>query len=77
MRLHIILHGLLREKLPPEARGRAELEFPAGTTVQQVLDQLGVGEGNLVSVNGEIERDGQRSLQEGDILRCFRPAKGG
>lgn len=77
MQVHLILHGLLREKLPPDARGRAHLELPEGTTVQAVLDQLGVGPGNLVTVNGEIEPDGQRVLQEGDLLRCFRPAKGG
>lgn len=77
MSITVILYGILREKLPPEAKGQAELAFPAGATVQDVMDQLNLPREVTVTVNEEIVRDRRSELDEGDLLRFLRPSKGG
>jgi sulfur carrier protein ThiS len=70
----------LRNKLPPGSQaGKAELDAEAGTTIAGVLERLGIDHGHvhLVMVNGEMETDRQRALQEGDELVVFPPVAGG
>jgi hypothetical protein len=40
MKITIILHSFLREKLPPGMRGQATIEFPLGTRVEDVMDHF-------------------------------------
>jgi thiamine biosynthesis protein ThiS len=75
--IHIRLHGALRDKLPPEAKGRTTLSLPEGTTVTAVLEQLSLQRRTEVAVNDEIVDNRDIPLQDGDRLEVFRPAAGG
>ena len=77
MNITVVLHGILREKLPPETKGRDELTFPEGSTVQDVKARLDIGSGVIMTINDEIEQDRNRILHEGDWVRFLRPSKGG
>ncbi len=77
MQIHLTLFGIFRDKLPQEARGMADLELAPGTSIAEVLARLEVSPVAVCSVNGELERDPARLLQDGDTLQVFRPAGGG
>lgn len=77
MNCKVVLYALLREKLPPAARGRADLELPEGSTIQDVIAKLDLPVGSVCAVNEQIERDTSRRLQDGDELRFFRASSGG
>jgi len=77
IQLHLRLHGILRERLPAEAKGRAILTFPEETTITAVLDELSLHRHIQVAVNEEIEDNLDRKLQDGDRLEIFRPSAGG
>ncbi|NTU75157.1 MAG: MoaD/ThiS family protein [Anaerolineaceae bacterium] len=77
MKLHVILHSYLREKLPAEARGEVNLEMPEGSTVADVMANLGLPEQVVCAINRQLERNRQKPLQEGDEVRFFRPGAGG
>lgn len=77
MQIHVTLHSFLREKLAPEARGKAVLELDAPACVQDVIERLGLPEGAAWSLNEQIGRDTGLALHEGDSLRFFRPGAGG
>jgi len=75
--IHLILHSYLREKLPAEARGRADLPLPEGSRVADVFASLGIAGGVAWSLNGKLERDTSLALNDGDELRVFRQGSGG
>lgn len=77
MIVHITLYGLLRERLPRAARGKADLDLPEGATLAVLLSQLGIGPDVRCAVNGIVERDMQRTLKHDDELKLFRAAGGG
>ena len=77
MRVSVTLYGLLRQKLPPEAKGKAELELPEGCTVAQVIAQLDLPGQVVVSLNGQLTHDRTFLLKEGDQVLCFNPVGGG
>jgi sulfur carrier protein ThiS len=77
MKLHVVLHSYLREKLPAEARGEVDLEMPEGSTVADVMAKLGLPEQVVCAINRQLERNRQKLLQEGDEVRFFRPGAGG
>lgn len=77
MRVNVILHSILREKLPAEARGRAALEFPEGALVRDVFARLDLPAGALWAVNEQVDKNLDRPLADGDTLRFFRPGAGG
>jgi thiamine biosynthesis protein ThiS len=75
--VHIRLHGVLRDKLPAEAKGRATLSLPEGTTIATLLEQLSLRNSVEVALNEEIEDNRERPLEDGDRLEFFRAAAGG
>jgi len=75
--ISVRLHNRLRALLSPESRGRIELELLEGSTVQDVIDSLGLSNLLPVAVNGVIERDLGRILMEGDQVSVFAPVGGG
>lgn len=75
--IRLILHSYLRQKLPPEAKGRADLPLPEGSRVADVFDTLGIIGGVAWSLNGKLERDTAITLSDGDELRIFRQGSGG
>jgi molybdopterin converting factor small subunit len=77
MNVRIILHSILREKLPSEAKGRSELTLPIGSAIRDVISILELPEPVLSSLNGILNRDQATILKDGDELRFFRPGAGG
>jgi sulfur carrier protein ThiS len=77
MKVSIILHSYLREKLPPEARGRAVLELPEGARVKDVIARLDLPDHVIFALNEQLERDKEVALQDGDSLRFLRAGAGG
>lgn len=77
MNVRVTLFSILREKLPPEKRGKINLELPAGSTIADVLKTLDIEMHVVCAVNGQVEADHSRILQDGDEVRIFRPAGGG
>lgn len=77
MQIKVVLFSTFRSLLPPEKRGRTTLEMPEGSTIKDVLATLGINILALVSLNGKIERDFERVLQDGDEVQLFRPVGGG
>jgi sulfur carrier protein ThiS len=77
MKVKVILHSVLRQKLPPETRGRTELDLPDGITVADFLAQLGIPPDVNWSINGQLKRDLDQVLQSGDEIRVFQQIAGG
>ncbi len=77
MKVSVSLFGMLREKLPAEAKGKAVLELAEGSRISDVLHRLDITTPVKASVNEELERDLLRQLHDGDSLQLFRPAGGG
>jgi sulfur carrier protein ThiS len=77
MIVKVVLFGILREKLPPQARGRTTLELPEGSPLRAVLEHFNLPPNAACAVNGQLEADRQRILQDGDEVQVFRPAGGG
>jgi sulfur carrier protein ThiS len=77
MRISVTLYGLLRQKVPPEAKGKVTLDLPEGSTIDQVTSQLGLTGQVVVSVNGQLTHDRSVPLHDGDVLLCFNPSGGG
>lgn len=80
MQIQVKLMGALRSKSPPGAQGgRAQIELPAGSSVINLLELLGVTSSqiHLVMVNGEMDRDRNRILVERDEVVIFPPVAGG
>lgn len=77
MRINVLLHGLLRWKLARESKGHLTVELPDGATINDLLEALGVGILVKCSLDGEIERDFTRQLEDGDDVCFFQPIGGG
>jgi molybdopterin converting factor small subunit len=80
MQVRIKLMAALRSKLPPGSTGgTAHLQLEPGTSVAAVLERLGIPSSHvhLVSVNGEMQLDRNRVLNDGDELAVFPPVAGG
>jgi hypothetical protein len=77
MKFLVILYSTLTEKLPPENKGRIELDLPERCTIQDVVNHLDLSGVFICAVNGRVERDLSRRIKEKDELRFFRPGSGG
>lgn len=77
MKVKVVLFGIYREKLPREARGRSTLELPEGSPLRAVLEHFDLPLHAACAVNGQLEADRERILQDGDEVQVFRPAGGG
>ena len=78
MQVQVRLFSRFREHLPPEARGEAAIHLPDGSTIDDLIDHLGiVRRVKLVTINGERQADYSRPLHEGDSVRIFPFAVGG
>jgi sulfur carrier protein ThiS len=76
MVINIILHGILRDYLPRQARGKTSLTLPAGTTIADVVAQLEIKQNVSAAINGD-EVDTSYVLQDGQGLDLFRLIAGG
>jgi len=75
--IHIRLHGILRDLLPSEAKGKIAMNLAEGTTISAVLDLLNIHHHIQVALNEEIEDNLDQELHNNDHLDIFRPAAGG
>ena len=77
IKIHLQLYSILREKLPPESNGQTVLQLDDGTSLQNLLDELGITRKVVISVNEEHESDMSRRLQDGDRVKIFSSISGG
>ncbi len=79
MKIEIALYATLSKYLPPGAQNRkAVIEVKDGTTVREVMDQLGIPAElpNILLVNGRQSPE-DTVLKDGEILSIFPPLAGG
>ena len=74
---HLELYSILREKLPPEAKGKVVLQLEEGATIDSILKELDIQRRVVVSVNDEYEPDISRQLRDGDQIKIFSSVSGG
>ncbi|PWH18563.1 MAG: molybdopterin synthase sulfur carrier subunit [Ardenticatenia bacterium] len=77
MHVSVHLHGILRDRLPPAARGRTTLELPDAATVGDLLATLGIERRVIVSINGRTHVSTGHVLREGDQVMIYTPVGGG
>ena len=76
MKIHVKLMGMLKDRMPPEGT----IELPDDdATIEKALAELEipVDTVQVFSVNGSIQRDLAKRLQEGDELTVVPPVGGG
>lgn len=76
MEVKVTLHGLLRDFLPRQARGKTTLNLPAGATVADVMQALKIDRVVHAVVNG-AQVEITHMLKDGSELQLFRPPGGG
>jgi sulfur carrier protein ThiS len=77
LEVHLQLYSILREKLPPEAKGRAVMQMNEDASLTDLLEELGITRRVVISVNGAHEADRSRRLQDGDEVKIFSSISGG
>jgi sulfur carrier protein ThiS len=77
LEIRLQLFSILREKLPAEAKGRADLQMDEGSTLADLLEEFSITRRVVISVNGEHEPDRSRELQDGDEIKLFSSISGG
>ena len=77
MQVEIHLHGILRDQLPPEAKGRATISLDDGATVGDLLEQLEIKRRVVIALNDHQEPDESHILQDGDRLSIYTIIGGG
>lgn len=77
MEIQVQLYSILRDKLPPKSKGKAILHLNSGSSLQDLLNELGITRQVVISVNSVHEMDTTRQLQDGDIVKMFSSISGG
>jgi len=75
--VRVQLYSILREKLPPEAKGRVILQLDEKATLAKMLEELDIKRRVVISVNGVYEPDWSRVLQDHDEVKVFSSVSGG
>lgn len=76
MEIRLTLHGILRDYLPRQAKGKTVLDLPAGATIDDVVRQFKIKQNVSAAVNG-VEVENNHILQNGEELHLFRFIAGG
>ena len=77
LEIHLQLFSILRDKLPPELKGRTVLQLIEGSTLKDLLIELEIDRSVAISVNDVQERDRSRALEDSDIVKIFTSVGGG
>ncbi len=77
MEIHLQLYSILREKLPHSANGQAVLNLEQGSTIADLLKELGIELKVIISVNDVQETDHSSQLSDGDEVKIFSSVSGG
>ncbi len=77
MKVQVKLIATYRDLLPPECRGKMEIEVAEGTTAVDLLARLGVPIAeSVVLVDGRTP-DPDQPLREGNVVCAFSATAGG
>jgi len=76
MQVTVVLFGMFREKLA-KSNGRLTLTLPDAATLGDLLAQLQIETHVISSVNGQLERDHNRLLKDGDVVQIMQAIGGG
>lgn len=77
MKVSVHLHGILRDHLPADAKGRATINLEDGASVGDLLDQLGIKRRVIISLHGNQKLEKTHILQDGDQIAIFTVIGGG
>lgn len=77
LEIYLQLYSVLREKLPPDSKGKAVLHLNDGAVLADLLEELDITSRVVISVNEAHEPDLSRRLQNGDKVRIFSSVSGG
>ena len=77
MHIHVKLHGILRDQLPPAQKGKAKIELQDGVSVADLITHLEISRRVEVAINEEIEIDNTHILSDGDQVHLFTVIGGG
>ena len=77
MEIHLQLFSILREKIPPELKGRTVIQLNDGATIKDLLKELDINRRVAISVNGVQEGDLSRVLLDGEEVKVFTSVGGG
>ena len=77
MTVHIRLHGILRDRLPAEAKGRTTLNLPEDARITDALNHLALVGHLQVACNDVVTDDFALPLHDGDTIEVFLPVAGG
>lgn len=76
MEVRLTLHGILRDYLPRQAKGKTTLTLPEGASINDVIQQLNIRHTVSAAVGG-VQVENNYVLGDGDDLQMFRPIGGG
>lgn len=77
MHIHVKLHGILRDKLPVEQKGKTDIELQDGNSIADLFSHLGISRRVEIAINEEIEIDTTHVLVDGDQVHLFTAIGGG
>ena len=77
MEINLQLFSILRDKLPPELKGRTIMHLNEGATLIDLLMELGITRKVVISVNDVQETDHSRQLMDGEKVMIFSSVGGG
>ncbi len=76
MEVQLTLHGILRDYLPRQAKGKTTLTLPEGATIGDVRDRLKIKQTVSAALSG-VQVGNSHVLRDGDDLQMFRMIGGG
>ena len=79
IQIEVRLFAHLRELFPSESRGIKKLEVKNDLTIDNLLDEIGIIEKEImiVMINGIRKLDYNEPVKEGDRVAVFPPVGGG
>jgi thiamine biosynthesis protein ThiS len=77
LKVDVHLHGILRDHLPREAKGRATIDLEDGASVGDLISHLGIKRRVIVALNGGQKSDETHILSDGDQASIFTVIGGG
>lgn len=77
--IEVRLFATLRELLPPENRGFKIFQVPENSTIDFLLDMVGIEDKItlILMINGRREKDYNKVLKGGERVAMFPPVGGG
>jgi hypothetical protein len=75
--VNVSLKSILRDRLPPEKGGQAILDMPKRATLADLAERLDIKHRVIFVVNGQVESNVARRLNEGDQVALYVSAHGG